>query len=140
MARWLIKSEPGVYAWEDLVRDGRTSWDGVRNAQARNALRAMRAGDLCLYYHSGAERRVVGVAEVVREAYPDPTANDGDWCAVDVAPAFPLKGAVPLAAIRAEPSLAGMVLLKQGRLSVSPVSDPEFGRILALGKTRRKAV
>ncbi len=139
MAYWLIKSEPSAYAWEDLLRDGRTAWDGVRNFQARNNLRAMKTGDLCLYYHSVSEKRVVGVARVVREAYPDPTADRGDWSAVDVAPAFPLKRAVALSDIKATPGLEDMALLRQSRLSVCPVLKDEFERILRLSKTSSPA-
>ncbi len=101
MKYWLIKSEPGTYAWADLLRDGKTYWDGVRNYQARNNLRAMKPGDLALYYHSVKEKSVVGVAEVVSEAYPDPTAKDGDWSVVDFAPAFSLKKPVTLDDIKA---------------------------------------
>ncbi len=135
MAYWLIKSEPSAYAWEDLMRDGRTAWDGVRNFQARNNLRMMKKGDLCLYYHSVTEKRVVGVARVVREAYPDPTADRGDWSVVDVVPAFALKRAVTLSDIKASPGLRDMALLRQSRLSVCPVGKDEFERILQLSGT-----
>ena len=133
---WLVKSEPGTYSWDDLVRDGKTRWDGVRNAQARNNLRAMRAGDRALFYHSGESREVVGVAEVVRTAYPDPTTDDERWLAVDVAPVAPLREPVPLAAVKADPALAELPLVTQSRLSVMPIEARAFARILALGKTR----
>lgn len=133
MSYWLIKSDPEEYGWKDLVREGRTAWTGVRNAQARNNLRAMKAGDLCLVYHSVDPREVVGVAKVVRAAYPDPTALGGDWSCVDVAPDRALARAVTLAVIRKDPALAGMALVRQSRLSVSPVAPAEFRRILKLG-------
>jgi predicted RNA-binding protein with PUA-like domain len=133
MKYWLIKSEPGTYSWEDLCRDGRTRWDGVRNFQARNNLRAMRPGDLALFYHSVNERRVLGVARVVSEAYPDPTAREGDWSVVDVEPAHALARAVTLDDVKADPALRDMVLLRQSRLSVQPVQKSEFDRIAKLG-------
>lgn len=138
MARacWLVKSEPDAYAWDDLVRDGRTVWDGVRNALARRHLAAMRRGDLVLYYHSNVGKEVVGVARVVREAYPDPTARSGDWLAVDLEPVKPLAKPVSLAAIKADPALAGLPLIRQSRLSVMPVERAHFDHILALGETR----
>ena len=132
---WLVKSEPGTYAWQDLVKDGRTRWDGVRNAQARNNLRAMRAGDRALFYHSGESREVVGVAEVVRTAYPDPTTDDERWLAVDVAPVAPLREPVPLSAVKADPALAKLPLVTQSRLSVMPIEARAFARILKLAKT-----
>jgi predicted RNA-binding protein with PUA-like domain len=130
---WLIKSEPGTYSWSDLVRDGKTRWDGVRNFQARNNIRAMRPGDLALYYHSGEERSIPGVARVVSEPYPDPTARDGDWSVVDVEPAFGLREPITLQRIKDEPALANMVVVKQSRLSVQPVRKPEFDAIVKLG-------
>ena len=133
---WLVKSEPGTYAWSDLVRDGRTVWDGVRNPLARNHLAAMQKGDLVLYYHSGEGKEVVGVARVAREAYPDPTTDDARWVAVELAPVKPLAEPVALAAIKAEPTLRDVALVRQGRLSVMPLPRPAFERILALGKTR----
>jgi predicted RNA-binding protein with PUA-like domain len=133
MAFWLIKTEPGEYGWPDLVRDERTAWTGVRNFQARNNLRAMKRGDRCLVYHSVDAKEVVGVAEVVRTAYPDPTAKDGDWSCVDVAAVCPLPRPVTLAQIKAEARLKAMALVRNSRLSVSPVTETEFKRILALG-------
>ena len=136
MNHWLVKQEPGKYAWAQFVKDGGTYWDGVRNYQARNNLRAMRKGDLVLYYHSVSEKAVVGVAKVTGEAYADPTAKEGDWSVVDLKPMNALAETVTLAQIKAEPKLAGMGLLKQSRLSVSPVSAAEFKRVLQLGKTK----
>jgi predicted RNA-binding protein with PUA-like domain len=132
---WLIKSEPSVYPWEQLVKEGRTAWTGVRNFEARNHLRAMRPGDLCLYYHSNEGKAVVGVARVLTEAGPDPTAPREDWASVDVAPLVPLAEPVTLSAIKATPALAQMQLLTRNRLSVTPVSAPHFQRLLKMGKT-----
>jgi predicted RNA-binding protein with PUA-like domain len=136
VSHWLVKSEPGTYSWGDLVKDGRTRWDGVRNAQARNNLQAMGAGDLVLFYHSGADKEVVGVAKVVKAAYPDPTTEDARWVVVDLAPAAPLKVPVALAEVKRDAALAEFALVRQSRLSVMPASAREFARILALGKTR----
>lgn len=138
MAYWLIKSEPSTYAWSKLVTDKKTTWDGVRNFAARANLRAMKKGDLALFYHSGETKEIVGVAKVLREAYQDPTTKD-DWSAVDFAPAFPLKAPVGLAAIKADKALSKMVLVRQGRLSVSGVAEGEFARILELAKTALRA-
>jgi predicted RNA-binding protein with PUA-like domain len=135
MAYWLIKSEPDKYPFDQLVKDKKTRWDGVRNFTARNNLRAMKKGDLALYYHSNEGKSVVGVAEVVREHYQDPT-TDGDFSAVDFAPVKALAEPVTLAQMRDTPKLAGMVVLKQGRLSVSPVTASEFQAVLAAGKTK----
>ena len=135
-ANWLVKSEPDVYAFDDLVRDKKTAWDGIRNFSARNNLRAMKKGDVVLYYHTGDEKQVVGVARVTREAYPDPKAEEGDWSAVDLAPVRALSRPVTLATIKASAKLKDMVLLKQGRLSVVPVSDKELAELLKLGATK----
>jgi predicted RNA-binding protein with PUA-like domain len=133
---WLIKSEPTEYAFAQLVRDRQTVWDGVRNFEARNNLRAMKKGDLCLYYHSMEDKAVVGVARVVREAFRDPTAPaDEDWSAVDVEPVAPVSSPVTLAAIKKERALAEIALIKRSRLSVVPVSKAHFDRILKMGKT-----
>jgi predicted RNA-binding protein with PUA-like domain len=129
---WLVKSEPETYAFSALERDGRTVWDGVRNAQAANFLRSMKVGDLALFYHSGDERAVVGVAKVEREAYPDPSDESGRFVAVEVAYVRALKSPVTLAAMKAEPALSGMIMLRQSRLSVAPVSDAEWAAIRAL--------
>jgi len=138
-AHWLVKSEPGTYSWDNLVEDGRTCWDGVRNAQARNHLEAMHSGDLALFYHSGEGKEVVGVARVVRAAYPDPTGGDERWVAVDLAPVAPLREPVALAVVKRDAALSDLALVRQGRLSVMPIAPRAFARILALGKTRLPA-
>ena len=130
---WLVKQEPDDYAWSSLVKDGRTAWTGIRNFQARNNLRAMQQGDLVLYYHSGGEKQVVGVARVARTAYPDPTAKEGDWSAVDLVPDHRLPRPVSLATIKADPVLADLPLVKQSRLSTLPVTNAQFRRVLKLG-------
>ena len=137
MARsyWLVKSEPSKYSWDDLVRDGSTYWDGVRNYMARNNLRDMKKGDLALYYHSNEGKEVVGVARVMREAYPDPTTDDDRWVVVDFAPVKALKEFVTLDQIRKDKALAEIAMLKYNRLSVVPIKTDEFKRILKLGKT-----
>jgi predicted RNA-binding protein with PUA-like domain len=137
MQYWLIKSEPGTYAWGDLVRERRTRWDGVRNFQARNNIRAMRPGDLALFYHSGEERCIAGVARVIAAPYSDPTAKGGDWSVVDVEAAFALREPVSLDRAKTEPALAHMVLLKQSRLSVQPVRKDEFDAIVKIGGKAR---
>ncbi|MDG5488594.1 EVE domain-containing protein [Sphingomonas sp. BGYR3] len=130
MAHWLMKSEPDSYGWADLERDGATLWDGVRNNAARLHLRAMRAGDTAFFYHSGAEKAVVGTMEVTGDPVPDP--KDGEWVAVPVRPLRAMHPPVPLAALKGEPALAGMAMLRQSRLSVSPVSDAEWQAVLAM--------
>src|SRR6267154_725788 len=107
---WLVKQEPEAYSWDDLVRDGGTEWTGVRNFQARNNLRQMKVGDRVLFYHSGEQKAVVGVAQVARAGYPDPTADDGEWVAVDIKPMKPLSAPVPLSTIKVESKLANMLL------------------------------
>ena len=129
MAHWLMKSEPGTYGWDDLVRDGGTEWDGVRNPAARLHLKAMKAGDQAFFYHSGDERAVVGIMRIAREARPDP--KDSNWVSVAVEPVSPL-GPVTLKAIKADPRLAGMELIRQSRLSVAPVRDEEWTAVLDL--------
>jgi predicted RNA-binding protein with PUA-like domain len=131
---WLVKQEPADYPWAQLVADGGTAWTGVRNFQARNHLRAMQPGEPVLYYHSGAERAVVGLAQVTRVAYPDPTARDGDWVAVDLKPVRALPRPVSLAEIKADPALKNLPLIRQSRLSVMPVGEPEFRHLLALAE------
>lgn len=131
---WLVKQEPEDYPWSALVKDGKTAWTGVRNFQARNNLMGMQKGDLVLYYHSGSEKSVVGIVRVEREAYPDPTATDGDWCCVDLAPVKALKEPVTLEAIKAEKRLSEMLLVRQGRLSVMPVRKEEFEKIVEMGR------
>ncbi len=133
---WLVKQEPDAYAWSALVADGQTAWTGVRNFQARNNLRAMKTGDLVLYYHSNIGKEIVGVAKVVREAYADPTAEEGDWSCVDLAPAKPLKQAVTLEQLKADAATKDMPLIRQSRLSVMPIAEAVFRRVLELGGTR----
>lgn len=129
---WLLKTEPEAYSWEDLVRMGRTPWDGVRNYQARNNMREMQVGDQALFYYSVKDRAVVGIAEIVAVAHQDPTTDDPRWECVDVAPVRLLPRRVGLAEIKADPALADMVLVKNSRLSVQPVAAAEWERILAL--------
>lgn len=136
MQYWLVKSEPDVYSFEQLATDGKTRWDGVRNYQARNNLRAMKMGDLCLYYHSNIGLEVVGIAKVVKEHYPDPTAEKGDWSAVDLAPAKQLARPVTLSEIKKHPALQQLLLVRNARLSVMPVSFDEFSVILQMGETQ----
>ena len=130
---WLVKSEPFKYSWEDLVKDGWTYWDGVRNYEARNNIRAMAVGDQLLFYHSNEDRAVVGIAEVIREHYQDPTTDDDRWSVVDIKPLQALSAPVTLAEIKREPRLSNMQLVRRGRLSVSPVTADEFGVIVAMG-------
>ncbi len=137
-AHWLIKSEPYKFSFDQLVADGRAVWDGVRNFEARNNLRAMKKGDLCLYYHSNEGKAVVGVARVSREAYPDPTAAGEDWSVVEVEPVRPLARPVELEELRASKVLAKMMMLRRPRLSVVPVADEEFAAVLDLAKKRPK--
>lgn len=135
-ATFLIKSEPSVYSFEQLVNDGKTMWEGVRNYEARNTLRAMKKGDLCLYYHSNEGKEIVGIARVTRPAYQDPTTED-DWSVVDVVPVKRLKRPISLAEIKAHPTLSGMALVKRSRISVVAVSAAEFATILELSGTKR---
>jgi predicted RNA-binding protein with PUA-like domain len=135
MQYWLVKQEPEDYSWDDLEKDGRTAWTGVRNFQARINLRAMKKGDLAFFYHSGQEKQVVGVATILREAYPDPTATEGDWPAVDIGPVKALKKPVTLAEVKAQKPLQEMKLVRQSRLSVSPVTSSQFEHILRLAGT-----
>jgi predicted RNA-binding protein with PUA-like domain len=136
MSAWLIKSEPSVYAFSQLVAHKKTVWDGVRNFEARNNLRKMKKGDVVLYYHSNEDKAVVGVARVSKEAYSDPTAEpEEDWSAIEIAPVIPLTVPVSLATMRITPELASMVVVKKSRLSVTPVTDSELATILALGQT-----
>ena len=130
---WLVKQEPEGYSWDDLVRDRGTEWTGVRNFQARNNLRQMKVGDRVLFYHSGDQKAVVGVAKVAKAPYPDPSADEDQWVAVDIKPVKPLREPVPLAAIRVHPKLNNMLLVRQSRLSVMPVTKAEFETIVALG-------
>jgi len=138
---WMVKQEPDTYSWDDFVSEGRTDWTGVRNYQARNNLREMKTGDSVLFYHSGKDKAVVGVAEVVKGAYPDPTANDEQWVAVDLKPVKPLLTPVPLAAIRYDERLSGLPLIRQSQLSVMSLTRDEFLAILSMGssKTQRRS-
>jgi predicted RNA-binding protein with PUA-like domain len=138
MARsyWLVKSEPFKYSWDQLVKDGSTYWDGVRNAEARNNLRSMKAGDLALFYHSNEGKEVVGVTRIIRESYADPTTKDERWVVVDVEPLVPLERPVSLSEIKADTSLEEIALVRRSRLSVLPLERSAFNRILRLGKTR----
>jgi predicted RNA-binding protein with PUA-like domain len=129
MAYWLLKSEPSSYSWDQLVADGRTHWDGVRNAQALNNLRAMKAGDRAFFYHSNEGKEIVGVVEVIKTFYPDPTDKTGKLGMVDIKPVKPAEKPVGLPTMRANPELAGLSLLKQSRLSVCPVDDKEWSTL-----------
>lgn len=134
MNYWLVKQEPEAYSWDDLVRDCKTVWDGVRNYQARNNLQEMKTGDQVLFYHSVGPREVVGVAEVAREAFPDPTTDDERWVAVELHPVKPLQRPVSLDRIKEVPALQEIALIKQSRLSVMPLKKAEFQKILKLSE------
>jgi predicted RNA-binding protein with PUA-like domain len=134
MNYWLVKSEPFKYSWDNLVSDGKTFWDGVRNFQARNYLKSMKTGDKVLFYHSNEGLAVVGVAKIAKEHYPDPTDTEGKWVAVDLEPDFAFSNPVTLAQIKKTPELANIPLLKQMRLSVMPVTQQEFDRIVQMGR------
>jgi predicted RNA-binding protein with PUA-like domain len=136
MNHGLVKSEPAAYAWAQLVKDGQTAWTGVRNFQARNNLRAMKKGDLVCFYHSVTEKQIVGVAKVQKEFFPDPTADEGDWSCVDLAPVKPLAKPVSLDMIKADKILGDLPLVKQSRLSVTPVNAAQFARVLQLAETK----
>ena len=131
---WLVKQEPSAYSWNDFVGDGKTAWTGVRNFTARNNLRAMGKGDAVLFYHSVTDKAVFGIAKVIREAYPDPTANEGDWSAVDLAPEKALPKPVTLDEIKRNPKLKEMALLRLSRLSVQPVTSAQFTEIARMAK------
>ncbi len=132
MKYWLVKSEPFKYSWEQFVRDGKTFWDGVRNYGARNNLRAMKKGDRVLFYHSNEGLAIVGIAEVVREAYQDPTTEDANWVAVDIKPVKALPKPVTLAQVKAEPALSDMDLVRLSRLSVGAVKEREYKKVLTM--------
>ena len=131
---WLVKQEPSSYSWSDFVADGETSWTGVRNFSARNNLRKMQKGDEVFFYHSGDEKAVVGIAKVVRIAYPDATADEGDWSTVDLAPVKPVAKPVTLREIKSNPRLKGILLVRQSRLSVMPLAELEFREIESMGR------
>jgi predicted RNA-binding protein with PUA-like domain len=134
MNYWLVKSEPFKYSWEQFEKDKQTFWDGVRNFQARNYLKAMKKGDLVLWYHSNEGKEVVGIAEVVKEFYQDPTTDDTNWVAVDLKPHKKLKKSVTLEQIKADERLQNIALVRQGRLSVSPLKPEEFDVIIELSE------
>ena len=132
MNYWLVKSEPSKYSWDQLVKDKKTFWDGVRNYAARNNLRAMKKGDEVFFYHSNEGMEIVGIAKVAKEAYQDPTTEDKNWSVVDISPVKPLKQSVTLVQIKDEPILKEMELVKNSRLSVQKVSADEWKRILKM--------
>lgn len=134
MNYWLVKSEPVKYSWDKFVKDGRTFWDGVRNYGARNNLKAMKNGDLVFFYHSNEGLAIVGIAEVVREAYQDPTTKDTNWVVVDMQPVKPMPRPVTLAEIKAEPSLKDMDLVRLSRQSVGAVRKEEWKKVIEMGK------
>jgi predicted RNA-binding protein with PUA-like domain len=131
---WLVKQEPSSYSWSDFVLEGQTSWTGVRNYAARNNLRKMQEGDEVLFYHSGEEKAVVGIAKVMRRVYRDPTATEGDWSTVDLAPLKPLRHPVTLREIKANSQLKGIPLIRQSRLSVMPLAESAFREIVKMSK------
>ena len=133
---WLVKQEPSKYSWEEFLKDKKTYWDGVRNYQARNNLKAMEKGDPVLFYHSVVGKQIMGVAKVTRESYPDPTTDDPAWVVVDLKPIKSLKVPVTLEQVKAHPKLKEISLIKQSRLSVMPLTQAEYKIILDLGKTK----
>ncbi|HKG67572.1 MAG TPA: EVE domain-containing protein [Segetibacter sp.] len=133
---WLVKSEPSKYSWDKFVEDKRTYWDGVRNYTARNNLKAMKKGDEVFFYHSQEGLEIVGIANVAKEAYQDPTTDDTNWVVVDLKPVKKMKKPVTLATIKADKRLEGISLVKQGRLSVCPITDEEWDVILQLGEMK----
>ena len=136
MNYWLVKSEPEAYSWDTFVKEGRAAWTGVRNFAARLNLRAMKKGDLVCFYHSVTGKQIVGLARVAKEFYPDPTAKEGEWSCVDLVPVKALAKPVSLETIKADKALGEMRLLKQSRLSVTPLTEREFQRILKLAETK----
>jgi predicted RNA-binding protein with PUA-like domain len=136
MSYWIVKSEPESYSWSQFLSDRKTAWTGVRNFAARNHLRAMKRGDAVLFYHSGEDKAVVGLARVEKEFYPDPIAKEGDWSCVDLAAAKPLAKPITLAQIKGDNLLKEMVLAKQSRLSVSPVTKEQFAKLLKRAETK----
>ena len=133
MNYWLVKSEPESYSWSQLVKDGKTAWTGVRNFQARNNLRAMKKGDSVFFYHSVTDKQVVGVATVAKEAYPDPTAKEGDWSCVDLVPGAPLAAPVSLEVMKVDKVLRDLPVVRLGRISVTEVPAVQARRLLELG-------
>ena len=136
MAYWLMKSEPGAWSWEDQVKDGTAEWDGVRNHQAPNNMKAMKKGDKAFFYHSVNEKRIVGIVTIAEEYYPDPTDKSGRFGMVDVKALRPFKKPVTLADVKGEPRLENLALVRQSRLSVMPISDAEWQLICAMGETK----
>jgi predicted RNA-binding protein with PUA-like domain len=134
MKYWLVKQEPTAYSWEDFVKDGKTAWTGVRNFQARNNLRSMKAGDRVLFYHSVTDKAIIGEAEVLREAFSDPTATEGNWVAVELKPIKELRRRVSLEEIKTDKKFSQPALVRSPRLSVMPVTAGEYQAILALSK------
>jgi predicted RNA-binding protein with PUA-like domain len=135
MNYWLVKQEPEDYSWSDFLRDGKTAWTGVRNFAARKNLRAMKLDDPVFFYHSGEQKSALGLARVARESYPDPTADEGDWSAVDLVPIKSLAKPIALSQIKTDKILKTMVLVKQSRLSVTVVTREQFARLLELSET-----
>ena len=135
MNYWLIKSEPLKYSWDQFVKDGQTFWDGVRNYQARNNLKAMQKGDLLFWYHSNEGMEIVGIAKLVKEYYQDPTTEDPNWVVVDVKPLKKLKKTVTLTQVKATESLSQMALVRLGRLSVQPVTEDEWNIVMDMAET-----
>jgi predicted RNA-binding protein with PUA-like domain len=134
MNYWLVKQEPTAYSWDDFVKDGKTDWTGVRNFQARNNLRSMKAGDRVLFYHSVTDKAIIGEAEVLREAFSDPTATEGNWVAVELKPLRALRRRVSLEEIKADKKLSQLALVRRPRLSVMPVTADEYRAIVALSQ------
>jgi predicted RNA-binding protein with PUA-like domain len=137
MNYWLVKSEPEAYAWAQFLKDGKAAWTGVRNFQARNNLRAMKKGDFVFFYHSVTEKQIVGLVRVAKEFYPDATADEGDWSCVDLVPVKSLVKPVSLETIKSDKFLSEMPLLKQSRLSVTPLTETQFEQLLKLAGTKR---
>ncbi len=135
MNYWLLKTEPFKYSWENLQEDEHTYWDGVRNYQARNNLQAMKKGDMAYIYHSNEGKEIVGIAMVIKESYPDPTIDDDRWVAVDIAPVKSLEQPISLKELKANPKLENMSMLRQGRLSVCPISQEEWDEILRMSES-----
>jgi predicted RNA-binding protein with PUA-like domain len=136
MQYWLVKTEPETYSWSTFVNEGRTAWTGVRSFAARLSLRGMKKGDRVLFYHTGSEKRIVGLARVEKEFYPDPTATEDDWSCVDLSPVKPLKEPVELGTIKADKALQKIALVRQSRLSVMPLLEEEFERLMSLAQTK----
>jgi predicted RNA-binding protein with PUA-like domain len=132
MNYWVVKQEPEAYSWQDFLKEGRTAWTGVRNFQARNHLRAMKKGERVFFYHSVSEKQIVGLAQIAREAYPDPTAKEGDWVCVDLIPVKTLARPVSLDAIKSDAAVKDIPMVKNSRLSVTPLTQSQFERLLAM--------